>query len=119
MYQFQPAHVGFILQILPEVEVVHVLVDETERVLLGRVHPHERHCVCIPVAKEVAYVDFVAKPLRGDGQQRCDFNTTLRPLCFPSQMSANPPAPIGCPPTISIIYGPSQRQVDGKDDRRP
>jgi hypothetical protein len=30
-YQFQPAHVWFILQVLSEVEVVHVLIDEPER----------------------------------------------------------------------------------------
>ena len=67
-HQFQPAHVGFIPQVLPEVEVIHVLVDEPERVFLGRVHPHERHCVCVIVAKEIAYADFVTKPLRGNSQ---------------------------------------------------
>jgi hypothetical protein len=67
-YQSQPAHIGFILQVLSEVEVVHVLVDEPERVLLGRVHPHERHCVYIPVAKEIACADFVTEPLQGNNQ---------------------------------------------------
>jgi hypothetical protein len=67
-YQFQLAHVGFIPQVLSEVEVVHILVDESERVFLGRVHPHERHCIYIPVAKEVAYVDFVIKPLQGNSK---------------------------------------------------
>ena len=70
MYQFQPARVGFILQVLPEVKVVHVLVNEPERMLLGRVHPHKRHYVCIPMAKEVACTDFVAEPLQGNSQ-RC------------------------------------------------
>ena len=67
-YQFQPAHAGFVPQVLSEVEVVHVLVDESERVLLGRVHPHERHCIHIPVAKEVVYADFVTEPLQGNSQ---------------------------------------------------
>ena len=69
-YQFQPAHAGFVPQVLSEVEVVHVLVDESERVLLSRVHPHERHCVHISVAKEVAYANFIAKPLQGNSQYR-------------------------------------------------
>ena len=54
---------GFVLQVLSKIEVFHVLVDESERVLLGRVHPQEWYCICILVAKEVTYVDFVAKPL--------------------------------------------------------
>jgi len=40
-YQLQPPHVGFIPQVLLEVEAIHVLVDETEGVSLSRVHPHE------------------------------------------------------------------------------
>jgi hypothetical protein len=47
-----------------------VLVDESEKMLLGRAHPHERHCIYIPVEKEVAYADFVAKPLQGNSQSR-------------------------------------------------
>jgi hypothetical protein len=45
-----------------------VLVDESERMLLGRVHPHERHCAYIPMAKEMAYADFVTEPLQGNSQ---------------------------------------------------
>jgi hypothetical protein len=67
-YKFQPAYVGFILEVLSEVEIVHVLVDESERVLLGRVHPHERHCVYISVAKEITYANFVTEPLEGNSQ---------------------------------------------------
>ena len=77
-YQFQPACVGFIPQVLSEVEVVHVLVDEPERVLLGRVHPHEWHCVYTPVAKEVAYADFVTKPLPGNNQHRARHKRRLQ-----------------------------------------
>jgi hypothetical protein len=39
----QPPHVGFIPQVLLKVEVVRVLIDESEWVCLSRVHPHERH----------------------------------------------------------------------------
>jgi hypothetical protein len=67
-YQVQLPHVGFIPQVLPKVEVVRVLIDEYEWVRLSRVHPHERHYVHIPVAKEVTDVDLVAKPLQRNSQ---------------------------------------------------
>jgi hypothetical protein len=35
----QPPHVGFIPQVLLKVEVVRVLIDESEWVCLSRVHP--------------------------------------------------------------------------------
>ena len=53
----------FVPQILPEVKVVHILVDETKRVFLGRVHPHERYHLHTPVVKESVRVDFILKPL--------------------------------------------------------
>jgi hypothetical protein len=34
-YQLQPVHVRFTPQALPEVEVLHVLIDESERVCLS------------------------------------------------------------------------------------
>jgi hypothetical protein len=68
-YQIQPLNVRFIPQVLLEIEAVHVLVDETERMCLSRVHPHERHHVHIYAAKEAAYMNLVAKPLDGSCQQ--------------------------------------------------
>ena len=62
-YQLQPPHVGFIPQVLLEVEAIHVLVDETERVCLSRVHSHERYYVYIPVVKEAACTNLILKPL--------------------------------------------------------
>jgi len=62
-YQLQPAHVGFVPQVLPEVEAIHVLVDETERVCLGRVNPDERYYVHISAVKEAACANLVEKPL--------------------------------------------------------
>jgi len=62
-YQFQLPRVGFVPQILPQVEAVHIHVDETERVCLSRVHSQERCYVHVSVVKESPYVNFVAKPL--------------------------------------------------------
>jgi hypothetical protein len=67
-YQLQPPHVGLIPQVLPEVEVVRVLVNESEWVRRGRIHSHERHYVYTPEAEEVACVYFVTKPLQGNSQ---------------------------------------------------
>lgn len=64
-YQFQPPHVGFFLQVLSQVKAFHVLIDETERVCLGRVHSHERYRDHIFIAEEAAYVHFIVEPLRG------------------------------------------------------
>ena len=68
-YQFQPPHVGFLPQILLKVEIGHVLIDETEWVCLGRVHPHERHYIHIAVVKEAPYVNFIVKSLQQSRQQ--------------------------------------------------
>ena len=62
-YQLQPAHVGFVPQVLPEVEAIHVLVDETERVCLGRVNPDERYYVHISVVEGVPCMSLAEKPL--------------------------------------------------------
>lgn len=56
-YQFQLPHVVSAPQTLPEVKVVHILVDETERVRLCRVHPHERYYLHASVAKDAVHVD--------------------------------------------------------------
>ena len=64
-YQPQPSHIWFIPQVLLEVEVVHVDVDETEEVGLGRVHPYERHYIYIALAKEIMYMNLIEKPLGG------------------------------------------------------
>ena len=50
-------------QVLLEVEVIHVLVDETERVYLGRLHSHEWYYVYISVVKEAACTKFIEEPL--------------------------------------------------------
>ena len=42
IYHLQSPHIGLILQVLLEIEAVHVLVDETEGVYLSRVCPHEQ-----------------------------------------------------------------------------
>ena len=62
-YQLQPPHVGFINQVLLQVQAVHILVDETERMCVGRVYPHERCYVYTFVVKEGPYVNFIVKPL--------------------------------------------------------
>lgn len=59
-YQFQPPHVGFLLQVLFEVEAIHALVDEPKRVCLGRVHPDEGHHARISVVKKAPYVNLIA-----------------------------------------------------------
>ena len=43
---------------------MHVLVDETKRVCLSRIYPHQRYYVYILMVKESAYVNFIAKPLQ-------------------------------------------------------
>ena len=67
-YQFHPLHVRLVSQVLPEVEAIHVLVDETKWVGLGRVHPHEWNHLYVPMVKQGPYVNFVAKPLRESRQ---------------------------------------------------
>ena len=64
-YHFRPLHVRLIPQVLLEVEAVHVLIDETERVCLSRVHANERYYVHIFV-KEAVHMNLVVKPLCGD-----------------------------------------------------
>ena len=63
-YQLQPLHSGLVLQVLPEVEAFHELVDETERVCFRRVHPHEWCYAYISVVKNAAHANFIVKPLR-------------------------------------------------------
>ena len=63
-YQFQLLHVGLVPQALPKVEAVHVLVNETERVCLSRIHPHEWCYIHIFVMKEARYVNFIVEPLQ-------------------------------------------------------
>ena len=63
-YQFQSLHTRLIPQVLSEVEAIHILVDETERVCFSRVHPYERYYIHIFVVKEATYESFVMKPLR-------------------------------------------------------
>ena len=62
-HQFQLPRVGFVPQILPQVEAIHIPVDETKRVCFSRVNPHERYYVHALVVKEGPYVNFVGKPL--------------------------------------------------------
>lgn len=64
-YQLQSSYIGFIPQVLLEVEVVHVFIDETKWNCIGRVRPHEPHYVHTPVVKEIVCMDLVAKPLDG------------------------------------------------------
>jgi len=61
-YQLRLIHGVLVLQVLSEVEAVHVLIDETERVRLGRVYPHKRYHVYILV-KEDPYANFVVELL--------------------------------------------------------
>ena len=61
-YHFQP-HAGFPLQIPPEVEAIHILIDETERVFLSRVNSHERYYVHIPTVKDTMYASLIVKSL--------------------------------------------------------
>ena len=39
--QLQPPHIGFIPQVLPEVEAIHKLVDETKRMCVIRIDSNE------------------------------------------------------------------------------
>ena len=63
-YQLQRPHVGLVPHVLPEVEAVHILVDETKGMCLGRVHPHEGYYIHVSVVKESHHVHFVVEPLR-------------------------------------------------------
>ena len=65
IYQLQPPRVRFVLDVLSEVEAIHVLVDEPERMYFSRVHPHERYYVHTSLVKEVGYMNFMVKPLQG------------------------------------------------------
>ena len=71
-YQLQFLHISFVPQVLPEVQVVHMFVDESEWVCPSRVHPHERHHAYIPVAKKIVHADLVTKPLQRSHEQRLD-----------------------------------------------
>ena len=63
-YQFQSPHILFAPQMLPEVKI-HSLVDETEPwVYLRGVHAHKWYYAYILMVEQVAYVNFVAEPLR-------------------------------------------------------
>ena len=64
-YQPQPLHVWFTPQVLPQAEAVHILVDETEGVRLGRVHPHKRYHPHVFAVEDVTYVNLVANSLQG------------------------------------------------------
>lgn len=68
MYQLQPAGVWFVPQVLSEVQTLHILVDEAERMYLGRIHAHERDYVYTPVVEDSGYVDLIGKPLQGSCQ---------------------------------------------------
>lgn len=64
LYQVQPPRVRLFPQVLPTIEAIHILVDETESVFFSRVHPDKRYYVHILLMKEGPHVDFVVKPLR-------------------------------------------------------
>ena len=49
---------------LPEVEALHILVDETERMCLSRVNPHKRYYAHVSTVEEAVYVNLIGKPLR-------------------------------------------------------
>ena len=76
-YQLQPSRV-VIPQVLLKVEIAHVLIDKTERVCLGRVHPHERYYIHTFVLKEAAYVNFIAKPLQRNSQRCTRYRSRLQ-----------------------------------------
>ena len=61
-YQYQSPYIGFVLEVLPEVKIAHPLVDDAEWVCFCGPPPDE--CYDIPVGEEVAYVEFLVKPLR-------------------------------------------------------
>lgn len=42
-----------------------MFIDKTERVYISRVRPHELYYVHTSAAKQIAYMDLVAKPLDG------------------------------------------------------
>ena len=51
-------------------------------------------------------------------EQREDFKTTSQLSYVPFQMFVDPPEAIGCSSMSLRSSGPSQRQVDGMEDRR-
>lgn len=53
-YQLHLPCVGLFPQVLPEIEMIHPLVDEGKGVFLGRIHPQERYYACTLAVKEVA-----------------------------------------------------------------
>ena len=67
-YQLQPACIRFVPQVLSEVQAVQILVYETKRMCLGRVHTNERYYIHTPVVKEAGYVNLVVEPLQGSCQ---------------------------------------------------
>ena len=62
-YQFQPPHGGLIPQVLLEVQALHILIDETERVGLSRVNSYERYHVHTSALKEAMHLDLIVEPL--------------------------------------------------------
>ena len=63
-YQVQLSCIGLVPQVLLEVETIHVLVNEAERVFLRGVNTHERYDTRNSVVEEVAYVNLILKPLQ-------------------------------------------------------
>lgn len=62
-YQLQSILVWRAPQVLPHVEAVHELVDETERVSLGRVHSHEWRYVRLSLVEEGPHLNLITEPL--------------------------------------------------------
>ena len=62
-YQLQLPSIGFVPQVLFEVEAIHMLVDKSKRVCLSRIDPQEWYYIHISVVKEAAHANFIVKPL--------------------------------------------------------
>ena len=64
-HQLKPVCIGLVPQVPSKIEAFHILVDETEGVCLGRVHPYECYYVHTSVMKEGPYVKLIVEPLQG------------------------------------------------------
>jgi len=73
--QLHPCTSWFTLQILLEVEALHPLIDETERVfpIPVQANSHERYYGHTPTVKEPVYLNLMAKPL---------YDVNDAPLCI-------------------------------------
>ena len=82
-YQLQFLSIGFVPQVLFEVEAIHILVDESERVCLTRVDPHELYYIHTSVVKEGTGANFVVESLWGVSSVPlgvgCEYNVPRRP----------------------------------------